>query len=74
MTIPITELERAINYWRARRPSQGEERRLCPEAAALAEPYAALILQRRNEIAHEALTVAARAAFDAWRAQDEAAR
>ncbi|GAA5236571.1 DUF3717 domain-containing protein [Verticiella sediminum] len=71
MTIPITELERAINYWRSRRPSQGEERRLCPEAAALAEPYAALILHRRTEIAYEALTAAARAAFEAWRAEGD---
>jgi hypothetical protein len=38
--ISIQELEAAINYWRSQSPAKGEELRLCPEAAALAKPYA----------------------------------
>ncbi|VDK99930.1 hypothetical protein FR5810_00831 [Bordetella pertussis] len=40
MDTPITlpELEQAINYWRHRAPSQGDESRLCAQAAALATP------------------------------------
>jgi hypothetical protein len=45
--ISITELEAAINYWRARSPASGDELRLCAEASALSKPYALLILQRR---------------------------
>ena len=41
----IQELEAAINYWRSQSPAKGEELRLCPEAAALAKPYALMIVQ-----------------------------
>ncbi len=43
--IPLTDLEQAINYWRNLRPAQGEEARLCAEAAALATPYAMMIMR-----------------------------
>lgn len=67
--ISITELEQAINFWRARRPSQGEERRLCPEVAALAGPYAAMIFAGHRSIEAQALDEAAHAAWTAWQAQ-----
>lgn len=45
MTIDVTlnELEHAINYWRALRPSTGEERALSPEVNVLARSYALMI-------------------------------
>ena len=48
--ISITELEAAINFWRSRSPSQGDELTLGREANALSKPYALLIVQRRNFI------------------------
>lgn len=66
MTIPITHLEQAINFWRARLPASADEHRLCAPAAALAEPYALMILGRQQEIDAEALSPPARAAYDEW--------
>jgi hypothetical protein len=43
--VSIQELEAAINYWRSQSPAKGEELRLCPQAAALAKPYALMIVQ-----------------------------
>ena len=43
--VTIQELEAAINYWRSQSPAEGEELRLCPEASALAKPYALMIVQ-----------------------------
>lgn len=65
--IAITQLEQAINYWRLRSPATGEESRLCREAAALATPYALMILEGRREIGAGELDTAARDAFEAWR-------
>ena len=45
--ISIHELEAAINFWRARSPSSGDELSLCKEASALSRPYALLIVQRQ---------------------------
>lgn len=66
--ISLPDLEQAINYWRNRLPSQGEESRLCAEAAALATPYALMIMGHQREIAPAELTPAALAAYQAWRA------
>ncbi|HYG44234.1 MAG TPA: DUF3717 domain-containing protein [Bordetella sp.] len=65
--IPLPELEQAINYWRNRLPSQGEESRLCEQAAALATPYALMIIAHRREIALDELSPAALAAYKGWR-------
>ena len=48
--ISIQELEAAINYWRSQSPAEGEELRLCPEAAALAKPYALMIVQGAQRV------------------------
>lgn len=64
--ITINELEAAINFWRARSPSSGEELSLCKEASALSKPYALLIVQRRAELPVEGLEPAARAAWEAY--------
>lgn len=66
--IAMSDLEQAINYWRNRQPSQGEESRLCAEAAALAVPYALMIMSHQRNIDPDDLTPAARAAYEAWRA------
>jgi len=42
--LTLTELESAINFWRQRSPSVGEELRLCSEASSLATPYALMII------------------------------
>lgn len=64
----LPELEAAINYWRNRSPSQGEELALCGQAAALAEPYALLIFESKNEVLAETLSAEARQALDEWEA------
>lgn len=67
-SITLPQLEQAINYWRNTSPSVGEESRLCPEAAALATPYALMIIAHRREIPAAELTDKARAALAAWAA------
>jgi len=65
--ITINELEAAINFWRARSPSSGDELSLCKEASALSKPYALLIVQRRGHMPVEALEAPARAAWEGYR-------
>jgi hypothetical protein len=64
--ISITELEAAINFWRNRSPSSGDELSLCKEASALSKPYALLIVRRQNAISPERLDPIARAAWEAY--------
>lgn len=64
--ISIHELEAAINFWRARSPSSGDELKLCQEANALSKPYALLIVQRRNALAPDGLEPAAREAWETY--------
>jgi len=64
--ISINELEAAINYWRGRSPSSGDELSLCKEASALSRPYALLIVQRQSGVLPEQLDVDARAAWEAY--------
>ncbi|CAG9273964.1 hypothetical protein PUN4_830029 [Paraburkholderia unamae] len=64
--ISITELEAAINFWRNRSPSSGDELALCQEASALSKPYALLIVQRQNTISPERLDPIARAAWESY--------
>jgi hypothetical protein len=61
--ITIQELEAAINYWRSQSPAVGEELHLCPEAAALAKPYALMIIQGAQRIPVDVLDEAARLAI-----------
>lgn len=65
--LTLTELEGAINYWRKQSPSVGEESRLCPQAAALATPYAAMIMSHAREMPIADLAPAAREAVAQWR-------
>jgi hypothetical protein len=61
--ITIQDLEAAINYWRSQSPAIGEELRLCPEASALAKPYALMIVQGSQRIPMDVLDGAAQAAI-----------
>jgi hypothetical protein len=70
-TLSLTELERAINFWRKRHPSTGEEQRLCAEANALAEPYALAIVTHRDTLRRDEFSPDAQAALDAWFAASE---
>ncbi|MGB3288111.1 MAG: DUF3717 domain-containing protein [Burkholderiaceae bacterium] len=71
----LADLEAAINYWRSRSPSVGDELALCPQASALAEPYALMIMERKREITLDALGDIAQQALQGWRdSQDEANR
>ena len=61
--ISIQELEAAINYWRSQSPAEGEELRLCPEASALAKPYALMIVQGAQRVPVDVLDELARSAI-----------
>ncbi|RZS85204.1 uncharacterized protein DUF3717 [Pigmentiphaga kullae] len=67
MDITLTELEDAINFWRTRKPSTSEACVLCKEAAALAGPYAAMIMHHLPALDEAAMPEAARSALSAWR-------
>jgi len=67
-TITLSELEQAINYWRRRLPSNEREWRLCSQAAALAAPYAAMIIGHRLQMTLAELSAPGRAAYEQWRA------
>lgn len=51
MEISLVTLEQAINYWRTRKPSTGEECALSPEVNALATVYALMIFHRTPSLA-----------------------
>ncbi|ABP33227.1 DUF3717 domain-containing protein [Polynucleobacter asymbioticus] len=61
--VTIQELEAAINYWRSQSPAEGEELRLCPEAAALAKPYALMIVQGSQRVPLDVLDELTRSAI-----------
>ena len=61
--VSIRDLEAAINYWRSQSPAVGEELHLCPEAAALARPYALMIVQGAQRVPIDVLDEAARLAI-----------
>ena len=69
--IPITLLEAAINYWRARSPSRGDEMSLCAQASALSKPYALMIVQRRTTLPLDELDPFAREALEAYESLNE---
>jgi hypothetical protein len=64
--ISIHELEAAINFWRARSPSSGDELVLCKEASALSKPYALMIVQRQQTLSRDRLDAVARQAWDSY--------
>lgn len=69
MDITLTELEQAINYWRALRPSSGEERALSVEVDMLATVYALMIFRHAASMPLEEMETPARQLIEAWRRQ-----
>jgi hypothetical protein len=65
--VSIQELEAAINYWRSQSPAKGEELCLCAEAAALAKPYALMIVQGSQRVPLDVLDEVSRAAIRQYR-------
>ena len=63
--IHITDIEAAINYWRARQPSP-DGIVLSAPLRALAEVYARLVYTRQAQVAAASLPAAPREAWDAW--------
>lgn len=74
MDISLTELENAINEWRARRPSTGEERALSPEVNALASIYALMIYHHRSSIPLDSCNAYARELLQEWLAKQGSSR
>ena len=60
--IHITDIEQAINWWRAKTPSS-DGLRACPEVLALAEVYGLLVYYRETEADASSMPPAA---LDAW--------
>jgi hypothetical protein len=64
--VSIQDLEAAINYWRGQSPAVGEELRLCPEASALAKPYALMIVQGAQRVPMDVLDEVATLAIQGY--------
>lgn len=63
--IPLSDIEAAINHWRARAPA-ADGFSLAPPLQALAEVYGQLVYHRQSEIDETRLPPAARQAWLAW--------
>jgi len=69
MDLTLTDLEHAINYWRALRPSTGEERALSSEVKALATLYATMIFYRQTAVSADTVDQAVRQLIEAGKQQ-----
>ena len=67
MDLTLAELEQAINYWRALRPSTGEERALSAEVNLLANIYALMIFQQIKSLPSNYLDTGVLTLIDGWR-------
>jgi predicted Fe-S protein YdhL (DUF1289 family) len=63
--IHITDLEAAINFWRAKAPSS-DGVMLCSEVSALAEVYGRLVHARLDAVSTQSMPPQAMAAWLAW--------
>jgi hypothetical protein len=63
--IHITDIEAAINFWRARKPSP-DGVALAAETRALAEVYALLVYYHEDEADENSMPPKAKAAWQAW--------
>jgi uncharacterized protein len=63
--IHITDIEAAINWWRARSPSP-DGISACAEVRALAEVYALMVYYREDECAEAGMPAAAASAWARW--------
>jgi len=63
--IHITDIEAAINYWRARKPSP-DGVTLAPELRALAQVYALMVFHHEDEADEQGFPAKAYAAWKVW--------
>jgi len=63
--IHVTDIEAAINHWRARAPSP-DGVSLAPELAALSEVYGRMAFERAHEVDERRMPAQAMAAWLAW--------
>ena len=63
--IHITDIEAAINFWRARQPSP-DGVTLAPELRALAQVYALMVFRHEDEADEHGFPPAAYAAWKSW--------
>ena len=61
----ITDIEAAINWWRARSPS-ADGITACAEVLALAEVYALMVYERQSMLDEQTMPDAAKRAWLAW--------
>ena len=61
----ITDIEAAINWWRARSPSI-DGITACPEVRALAEVYGLMVYQHEHEVDEDGMPPKAHEAWLAW--------
>lgn len=66
MNVTLTEIECAINHWRAIKPSRGEERSLSVEVNALATVYAQMIFDKTRNVPLASLEPVAQAILLTW--------
>jgi uncharacterized protein len=64
-SIHITDIEAAINYWRAQSPSL-DGVSLCPELRELGTIYALMVFHRESEVSTRGLPLEAYAAWLTW--------
>lgn len=64
-SIHITDIERAINWWRERSPS-ADGITACGEVRALAEVYGLMVYYRENECDEATMPAQAKTAWLAW--------
>ncbi|MBT9504402.1 MAG: DUF3717 domain-containing protein [Burkholderiaceae bacterium] len=62
--IHITDIESAINWWRARLPSDGLQ--ACAEVLALAEVYGLMVYQRETQCDEDTMPLEAKEAWLRW--------
>ncbi|MBT9459738.1 MAG: DUF3717 domain-containing protein [Burkholderiaceae bacterium] len=62
--IHITDIESAINWWRARTPSDGL--RACAEVLALAEVYGLMVYHRETQCDEDTMPTQAKQAWLRW--------
>jgi uncharacterized protein len=63
--IHITDIESAINWWRAHRPST-DGISACPEVRALAEIYGLMVYHHEDECDEDSMPLAAKQAWLRW--------
>lgn len=63
--IHITDIEAAINFWRAKKPS-ADGITLCAEVRDLAKVYALMVFYREDEAAEQGFPAGAWAAWKIW--------